>query len=234
MIIIKETSKLFLRFWNFIRVSFNQTIGSFMHIGLAIFSSFPGIEIDTAKRMFRKLIKGILGIFMVFFLSLVGSTFLTNYLDYAVTATSAMYPTIDDNKLILYRSVGENTNIKYDDIIILNTKPRANFIKGDGFSIKDFGFPFKMFAEYFYADATDSINRIIALPGDTIKIENGLIYVNGNQLKERDIIYNFNDTVSYQQTTLGENQYFVLPDNRNYANFETINYSEIKGIILFK
>ncbi len=69
-----------------------------------------------------------------------------------------------------------------------------------------------------YEDSNEYyIKRIIALPGETIRIgEDGTIYVNGEVLEEdygKETIQRPGRAA--QEITLGENEYFVLGDNRN-------------------
>ena len=62
----------------------------------------------------------------------------------------------------------------------------------------------------------DYIKRIIALPGDTVEIKVGVVYVNGSPLNEPYI----KDQPSYtlHPKEVPENDYFVLGDNRNNSN----------------
>ena len=57
------------------------------------------------------------------------------------------------------------------------------------------------------------IKRIIALPGDTIEVKNGAVYVNGLKLDEPYI----KEPPAYNlpPKKITENEYFVLGDNRN-------------------
>jgi len=59
------------------------------------------------------------------------------------------------------------------------------------------------------------IKRIIALPGDTIEVRNGAVYVNGSKLHEPYIKEPVNYTLNRETVKGG---YFVLGDNRNIAN----------------
>jgi signal peptidase I len=62
----------------------------------------------------------------------------------------------------------------------------------------------------------DFIKRIIGLPGDTIEIKNGAVYVNNVRLSEP---YEA-ETPDYAmpKITVPPDKYFVLGDNRNHSN----------------
>jgi signal peptidase I len=60
------------------------------------------------------------------------------------------------------------------------------------------------------------IKRLIALPGDTVEVKDGLVYVNGIALEEPYI--KEAPTYTFPPTELGDDEYFVLGDNRNNAN----------------
>ena len=57
---------------------------------------------------------------------------------------------------------------------------------------------------------------MIGLPGETVQIREGSIYINGRALEE-DYGYETinNPGLASEPVTLGEDEYFVLGDNRN-------------------
>ena len=68
---------------------------------------------------------------------------------------------------------------------------------------------------HFPLDPTKSyIKRVIAVPGDTLRIDDGQVYVNGKALKEPYVPMRFRDDRSYPQTVLSRNEYFVMGDHR--------------------
>ncbi|MFH1140394.1 MAG: signal peptidase I [Chloroflexota bacterium] len=62
----------------------------------------------------------------------------------------------------------------------------------------------------------DFVKRVIGVPGDTIEINNGRVYVNGEPLEERYV--SELARTSMARETLGAEQYFVLGDNRPHSN----------------
>ena len=80
------------------------------------------------------------------------------------------------------------------------------------------------------------IKRIIGLPGETVKIDDdGNIYINGELLEEyygREIIED--PGMALNESTLGEDEYFCLGDNRNNSidsRFEQIGSVKKKDIL---
>ncbi|MBI3536561.1 MAG: signal peptidase I [Chloroflexi bacterium] len=66
------------------------------------------------------------------------------------------------------------------------------------------------------SNTRDFIKRVIGLPGERVEIIEGLIYINGVKLDEP---YPLNaGTYSYGPATLGEDEFFVLGDNRNNSS----------------
>ena len=75
-------------------------------------------------------------------------------------------------------------------------------------------FPFQYDADTYY------IKRIIGMPGETVQIDyDGNIYIDGEILEEsygREVIQNPGRAA--EPITLGEDEYFVMGDNRNNSS----------------
>ena len=74
------------------------------------------------------------------------------------------------------------------------------------------------------------IKRVYGLPGETIKCEQGMIYVNDHKIDDE---YATNTTLDFETVTLGENEYFLMGDNRRVSKdsrvIGPIHRSEIQG-----
>ena len=79
------------------------------------------------------------------------------------------------------------------------------------------------------------IKRVIGLPGETIEIVDGVIYINDKELEDK---HSIGDTRSYNRITLADDEYFLLGDNRTVSKdsryFGPVKASNIKGKVIFR
>lgn len=67
-----------------------------------------------------------------------------------------------------------------------------------------------------FDDNTNYIKRVIGLPGETVQIKNGYVYINGEILDENYGKDSINDPgIAANEIHLGTDEYFLLGDNRN-------------------
>ncbi len=62
------------------------------------------------------------------------------------------------------------------------------------------------------------IKRVIGLPGDTVRIDRGVVYVNGERLVEEYVPPQYRDNVSMPQLRVKSDSYFVLGDHRSSSS----------------
>lgn len=79
------------------------------------------------------------------------------------------------------------------------------------------------------------IKRVIGLPGETVAIKKGKIYINDKVIDDE---YAYGETSDYNKVTLKDDEYFILGDNRLISKdsryFGPIKENEIKGKIVFR
>jgi signal peptidase I len=115
----------------------------------------------------------------------------------------SMFPNFHDKDYILTDKVSYRFgDPKRGDVVVFHAPPRADCPKDT---------------------ACDFIKRVIALPGDSIRIQSGAYYVNDAKLPESYIASDvftrgarfLGENVTY---TLKENEYFVTGDNRPHSS----------------
>lgn len=142
----------------------------------------------------------------------------------------------------LVHFIGEKTSIigesmaptlENDDVVIINkfiyevSSPNRNDIV--------------VFKPYGNEKLHYYIKRVIGLPGETVQITDGKIYINGELLKETiDVDTITNPGIASNPITLGVDEYFVLGDNRNnsedsrFAEIGNVNKDDIAGKAWFR
>jgi signal peptidase I len=139
--------------------------------------------------------KSLLGL-LLYFVLIFGAAFLLGH--YVVGQVQVDGPSMNDT-------------LQDSDRLLIN-KFSYRFRELDRFDIIVF--------KYAYDTDTDYIKRIIGLPGETVRIDtDGNIYINDELLEESYGKAVMTDPgIAEDGVTLGDDEYFVLGDNRNNSS----------------
>lgn len=107
------------------------------------------------------------------------------------------------------------------EVVVLHAPPSANCPAGTG---------------------CDFIKRVIGLPGETLEIKSGKVFISGQELVENYLPEHYQtnpgDYTRSGAVKLGEDEYFVVGDNRPYSSdsraWGPINKSMIIGRAFFR
>lgn len=148
---------------------------------------------------------------IIFILTLLFNRFIAQF---ATVSGESMANTLHNGNIIFFEKLTKN----YDrfDVIIFN----SSVAEGDSLFL---------------------IKRVIALPGEKVKIDySGDIYVNGVLLEEKfGLEKMLNPGIASSEITLGKDEYFVLGDNRNHSldsrnsKIAAVHLDSIRGKVLF-
>lgn len=77
------------------------------------------------------------------------------------------------------------------------------------------------------------IKRVIGVPGEHVEVKERTVFINGEELDESTYLADDVETWGSVDVTLGENEYFMMGDNRNHSldsrNFGAINIDQMIG-----
>lgn len=135
----------------------------------------------------------------------------------------SMYPNFDSGDYVLTDKVSYRVgDPQRGDVVVFHAPPSANCPAGTG---------------------CDFIKRIIGLPGETVRLEDNTFYINNTALDESEYIGPSVQTIpgafiSGQTIQLGQNEYFVVGDNRPHSSdsrsWGPIQTSDIVGKAFFR
>ena len=114
----------------------------------------------------------------------------------------SMVPTLKGNELMLLKKYDKD--YKRFEIVVVNKS-----VEGDNL-----------------------IKRVIALPGETIRVRNNVLYINDKVIDDK---YAYGDTGNFQEINLGKDEYFLMGDNREISKdsrtLGVIKQKEIEGTV---
>jgi signal peptidase I len=105
---------------------------------------------------------------------------------------TSMLPRLEDHdRLFINKFVYHITSIEHGDVVVFHypRDPEKSYIK-----------------------------RVIALPGDRLRIDHGQVFVNDKALAENYVPEMYRDTRSYSDTIIPDDSYFVMGDHRSISS----------------
>lgn len=188
------------------------------------------VSTEKGKSRFRKFVVNFVACVAIVILSMYAvPTFAAQRT--VVDGTSMENNFYDGENLIANKFIYRFKNPQRFDVIVFYPHGRTS---GDGFIdfVKNFTKPDDQKDDYY-------IKRVIGLPGETVQIIGSDIYIDGKILKEsygKDPIETSGTATN--PLKLGENEFFVLGDNRKVSEdsrvFGVVNKKNIAGKIVFK
>lgn len=173
--------------------------------------------IEKKKRLSPELIRDILGTtFYCFAALLLGAVIVVAFGMQISVIGFSMTPSLDNGQVVLVDRFSHRLlNPQREDVVCFYPKGNEN--------------------SHLY------IKRIVGLPGETIQIKDGYVYVDGVRLLEDDGFDKIEDPgLATDIFVLGNDEYFVLGDNRNNSedsrngNIGAVSKDTMVGKVWFK
>ncbi|MGB3366395.1 MAG: signal peptidase I [Acidaminobacteraceae bacterium] len=149
-------------------------------------------------------------------LSIIIAVVLTSIIRPTIVKGESMMPTLQENNYLIIDKASYHFNEPLKgDIVVFST----DFMNLDG-------------------SKKDLIKRVIGVSGDNVVIKEGLVYINGKEIKESYILDDF--TKGEFDVIIPKGSIFVLGDNRDNSldsrnsNLGLVNLGKVKGKVLIR
>lgn len=113
----------------------------------------------------------------------------------------------------------------YQPVKVEGTSMQPELMDHDRLFINKFAYHFESISRgdvvvfHYPRDPQKSyIKRVIALPGDTLWIDEGRVYVNGKRVPEPYVPAQYRDTRSLPEMVVPANEFFVMGDHRSISD----------------
>ena len=118
--------------------------------------------------------------------------------------------------LLIVKYVGQRT-------VVVGQSMEHTLYNGDNLIVDKISYRFRdpkrfevVVFPYAYEEKTYFIKRVIGLPGETVRIDDGVIYINGEPLVENYGAEKIRSGgLASEEIKLGSDEFFVMGDNRN-------------------
>lgn len=186
---------------------------------------------EKNKSFFRGILETVKVIVMALFLS----ALIVQVVRPTRVSGLSMYPSLNDRDYLIVNRISRFSELNRGDIVIFDTDlPVQNPIETENIIQKTVDFVLQD-----NRNGKDLVKRVIGVPGDKIKIKNGVVTVNDEKIAE-PYVSEGNFTEGEIDTIVPEGHYFVMGDNRKvsfdsrYQQVGMIPQSKIIGTVLFR
>ena len=133
--------------------------------------------------------------------------FFTKVVLLAFIPTSSMVPTLQKGDFLICNRLVSPANLERGDIIVFHSNDQG----------------------------MELTKRIIGLPGETLTVKNGGVYINGELLDESEYLDSSVITAGDGEWTIPEDAFFTMGDNREYSDDSRfwaapfVHFSDVMG-----
>lgn len=191
-------------------------------------------EGKAANKLMNEIFSWLISIFAAVIIAFVFVTFIAQR---NIVDGSSMYPTLHNGDNLIVEKLSRYFSLPPYGTIITFIKPKLQI----SYSEDSNGKIKREVKEMPELADTHLVKRVIALPGDSVEIKDGQVYLNGKQLNEsylpNKVLTNVEDPY-FAKVTLADDEIFVLGDNREHSSdsryFGPIKVKSIVGRSLFR